>query len=318
MRAWLALTALLVLSSCASTARITGNFPEYRAYRQTRVATTLEQRLGASDRYLRDYPQGDYRDEVRAWFGPAEKRYFKLSWNSLPRLRAYLDAMPHGPHAEAAADRITELDSRRVFAERREQRMMARAQSFEDRLARAAEQRRAFLQEIAALSRGVAATRSFGQPTSELDSELLLRFRVRQPPGRCEGDRCNKAVPFVFSVPEAQALAERKLELAIELTLDRGLVQRVSLSAPDLLLRVAEAAKVRAIPESPQARAEALGQGLEIVANAIAEALPEKGCSVEAVSPVVLERRCQGVRFQVLAGTEPGAPDRIVVQPDKR
>jgi hypothetical protein len=118
------LTCSLLLAACANTARVTGDFTEYRSYRQTRLAGTLEQRLGASERYLRDYPQGDYREEVRRWFAPAEKRYFRLSWNNLPRLRAYLDALPHGPHAEAAAERITELESRRMFADRRDQRML--------------------------------------------------------------------------------------------------------------------------------------------------------------------------------------------------
>ena len=48
---------LLWLSvSCASTARITGDFDEYRSYRDYRVSTTLEERLGAAERYLRAYP----------------------------------------------------------------------------------------------------------------------------------------------------------------------------------------------------------------------------------------------------------------------
>src|SRR6478609_10308287 len=104
--ACLALVTCLGLLSCASTARITGDFTEYRSYREYRVSTTLEERLGAAERYLRTYPQGDYQQEVRAWYFPAEKRYFKLSWDTLPRLRAYLDAMPHGPRAEEAAERI--------------------------------------------------------------------------------------------------------------------------------------------------------------------------------------------------------------------
>jgi hypothetical protein len=136
---------LSLLVSCASSARMTGDFGDYASYRRTRLATTLEQRLGASERYLRDYPEGDYRDEVRAWFKPAEKHYFKLAWNNLPRLRAYLDAMPRGPHAEAVTDRITELESRRLFADQRERQLLDRASGFEARLANAADQRRDFL-----------------------------------------------------------------------------------------------------------------------------------------------------------------------------
>ena len=314
---WLAVVPLLV--ACASTARVTGDFGDYRSYRQTRLATTLEARLGASERYLRDYPQGDYHEEVRRWFAPAEKRYFKLSWDTLPRLRAYLDAMPRGPHAEAVTERITELESRRVFADRREQRMLDRAQGFEARLAQAAEQRRDFLREFTLLTRLLAETKTFGQPTSELDSELLLRFRVRQPPGRCETERCSKVFSFVYAVPEDKLLTDRRVDVTLEITLDRGLVQKLALSAPELLTRVAEAVTVRAVPpDSPQARAEALGQALDVVASAVDGPLSKDRCSAQPVSPVVLSRRCDGLRLEVVAGTEPGALDRLLVQAEKR
>ena len=318
-RAALCLSLCVLLSSCASTARVTGDFGDYRSYRRTRLAATLEERLGAGQRYLRDFPRGDYRDEVRAWFLPAEKRYFKLSWNNLPRLRAYLDAMPDGPHAEAAADRITELESRRVYADRREQRLLDVAQGFETRLAKAAEQRRELLREFSTFVRLLGATRTFGEPTSELDSELLLRFRVHQPPGTCEGDRCSKLFSFPYSVPDGKALASREAQLTLEITLDRGLVRSLALSGPELLTRVAEAAFVRAVPDqNPQARAEALGQALDVVAEALDGPLPKSRCEIDVVSPMVLARRCDGVLLQVVAGTEPGAPDRLFVAAERR
>ena len=313
------LACLPLLVACASTARVTGDFGEYRAYRQTRVATTLEDKLGASERYLRDYPKGDYSEEVRRWFGPAEKHYFKLSWDNLPRLRAYLDAMPRGPHAELASDRITQLESRRVIAERHEQRMLDRAQGFEQRFSEAADQRRTFLREFVLLTRLLGATHSFGEPTSELDSELLLRFRVRQPPGHCDESRCVKVFPFVYAVPEDKSLVERSVELTLEIALDHGLVQQLSLSAPALLTRVAEASRVQAIPaDNPQAQAEALGQALDIVIDALDVPLPASSCTAEAVSPVVLARRCNGLRLEVVAGTEAGALDRVVVRAERR
>jgi hypothetical protein len=72
---------------------------------------------------------------------------------------------------------------------------------------------------------------------------------------------------------------------------------------------------VRAVPPlNPQASAEALGQALEIVSAALSVALPKERCDGDAVSPVVLERRCDGLRLQVVAGTEPGAADRLSIQ----
>jgi hypothetical protein len=307
------------LTSCASTARITGDFGDYQSYRRTRLASTLEERLGAGQRYLRDFPEGDYRAEVRRWFLPAEKHYFKLSWNNLPRLRAYLDAMPDGPHAEAVAERITELESRRVYADRREQRLLTVAQGFESRLALAAQQRREFLHEFSVFVRLLGATRSFGEPTSELASELLLRFRVHQPPGTCDGDHCSKLFSFPYAVPDGTGLATREAQLTLDIGLDRGLVRSVALAGPKLLTRVAEAAQVRVIPDqNPQARAEALGHALDLVADALAATLPKSQCEVDAVSPTVLARRCAGVWLQVIAGTEPGAPDRLVIAPERR
>lgn len=307
------------LTSCASTARITGDFDDYRSYRRTRLAPTLEERLGAGQRYLRDFPKGDYRGEVRRWFLPAEKRYFKLSWNNLPRLRAYLDAMPNGPHAEAAADRITELESRRIYADRREQRVLTVAQGFERRLEVAAEQRREFLHEFSIFAGLLGATRSFGEPTSELGSELLLRFRVHQPPGTCEGDHCTKKFSYTYAVPDGTGLARHEAQLTLDIALERGLVRSVALSGPELLTRVAEAIEVRAVPEhDAQARAEALGYALDALANALDAPLPKSQCAMDAVSPTVLARKCQGVRLEVVAGTEPGALDRLFIAPERR
>jgi len=315
MRAWPLLALWLGVTSCASTARITGDFGEYRRYREYRVATTVEARLGAAERYLREYPEGSYRKEVRAWYTPAERRYFKLAWDTLPRLRAYLDAMPRGPHAEAVADRITQLESRTVFAARREQRMLGHAQDIETRLSRAAAQRRGFVREFSRLTELLAATRTFDEPTSELDPALLVRLRERPPPLHCEGDQCRKVFSFSYAVPEDKSLTERAIDVTLHIRLERGLVQELSLSGPELLTRLAEAITVRAVPPlNAQASAEALGQALEIVTASVDVGLPKEQCAVDAVSPVVLERRCDGVRLLVVAGTEPGAPDRLLVQ----
>ncbi|HYP97701.1 MAG TPA: hypothetical protein VER96_03435 [Polyangiaceae bacterium] len=309
--------ALLLWScvSCASTARITGDFDEYRSYREYRVSTTLEDRLGAAERYLREYPKGDYQREVHAWYVPAEKHYFKLAWDQLPRLRAYLDAMPHGPHSEEAAERIGELESRRIYAERREQRMLSHAQDIEQRLARAADQRRGFVREISRLTELLGATRSFGEPTSELAPDLLVRLRERPPQLHCEGDQCQKVFSFAYAVPEEKTLTERSIDVSLHIRLERGLVQELSLSGPELLTRLAEAITVRAVPPlNPQASAEAVGQALETVTAALDGPLPKARCESEAVSPIVLERRCDGLRLTVVAGTEPGADDRVSVQ----
>jgi hypothetical protein len=309
----------LALLGCASTARVTGDFGDYASYRRTRLAVTLEERLGASERYLREHPNGDYSDEVRAWFRPAEKRYFKLAWNTLPRLRAYLDAMPHGPHADAVTDRITQLESRSVFADRREQRILQHARSIEERLASAAEQRHTFLREFRTLTRLLGATRSFGEPTSELDSELLLRFRVQQPAGQCANDYCTKTFSFPYSVPGDDGLVDRIAQVTLEITLDRGLVKKVALSGPELLTRLSEALQVHAVAaDNPQARAESLGRAQDFIDEALDEPLPKTRCRSDVISPTILARRCDGVVAEVIAGLDPTEPDRLSATTEKR
>ncbi len=193
--------------------------------------------------------------------------------------------------------------------------MLSHAQDIESRLARAADQRRGFVHEFSRLTELLAATRTFDQPTAELDPALLHRFRERPPELRCEADQCQKIFSFSYAVPEDKVLTERSIDITLHIRLNRGLVQELSLAGPELLTRVAEAISVRAVPAlNPQASAEALGQALEIVNAALDGPLPKERCQVEAVSPVVLQRRCDGVRMSVVAGTEPGAADRIIVQ----
>ncbi len=307
----------LLLSACASTARITGDFGDYRSYREARLAPTLEDRLAASERYLREFPRGDYRDQVRAWFAPAEARYYKLAWDNLPRLRAYLDAMPRGPHAAAVADRITQLESRRVFAERRVERMLAAARALEARFALAADQRRELLREFGRLVRLLASTRSFGKRAGDLDAVLRASLPELQPSGSCTSDPCHAVFSFPYAVPDDKVLTERVAEARLQVTFKNARLREVSLSGPELLTRVAEAVEVRAVPAgSPQARAEALGHALDVVADALDASLPKSRCEAEAVSPVVLSRRCGRVRLSVVAGTEPGALDSISVVAD--
>ncbi len=306
----------LLLSACASTARITGGFADYRSYREARLAPTLEGRLSASERYLQDFPRGDYREQVRAWFSPAEARYFKLAWDNLPRLRAYLDAMPRGPHAAAVSDRITQLESRRVFAERRLQRSLEAARVLEARFALAAGQRRELLREFARLVGLLAATRSFGKRDTELEPALLQI--VQGPAPACADEQCSAAFKFPYAVPNDKILTERVAEARLQVTFKNGRMRELSLSGPELLTRVAEAVEVRAVrTDNPQAHAEALGHALDVVADALDASLPKARCAAEAVSPVVLSRRCGQVRLDVVAGTEAGVADRISVVADR-
>jgi hypothetical protein len=308
-----ALVAGLLLG-CASTAPITGDFDDYAAYRRARLAMTREQRLGASLAYLDAFPRGDFREEIRDWFVPAESRYFRLAQDNPERLRAYLQVMPHGPHAEQVAARLAELATRRVFAERRDARALAQARGVQSALADAAAARHEFLAEWLALVELVAGVRTFGEPTSALASDLIWQFRLREPRGRCVLDRCQKAFSFEYAVPEAKQLAARRADFDLLIELERGQVRSVALRGNRLFSRVAEAAEVRALGAGAEDRSAALERAVQLVRDVIESTLPESKCAADSGAGYLLVRRCNGVRFE-LASTSDGL-DTVRVSAD--
>jgi hypothetical protein len=312
MRRAISSLLLLLLVSCAATARITGDFGDYRSYRRIRLATTTEDRLAASDSYLHEFPGGDYRAEVRAWFKPAEEHYLKLAWNNPARLRSYLDAMPRGPHAAAVTERIAELESRRMFSDRREQEARQHAADIERRLAAAADQRREFLRNFARLARSMAGIRSFGQTPSKLSAELLPISSDGKSTERCDNNPCARVFSFPYAVPDRKEVADRVALVSLQITSQKGLLTEVTLSGADLLTRVAEAVEVNAV--SP---AEALAHAVDVLDDALSDPLPKARCMVQAVSPAVLSRRCDGVVLDVLYGLEAGASDVLRMTAEK-
>src|SRR6186713_944844 len=96
----LSLCLAAVLCGCSVGNQLVAGRGEYELYRTTRLAPTLEERLAAGNRYLKNDAGGRYAAEITAWFEPAEKAYVGAAWNSLPRLRAYQKELPDGPSIE--------------------------------------------------------------------------------------------------------------------------------------------------------------------------------------------------------------------------
>lgn len=317
---WRAMTPLLVVFAvfavaCGAGQQWTAGRDEYRLYRASRVAPTEEQRLGAANDYLTRYPDGVYREEVREYFVPAEEAYFYGSRNSLPKLRAYLAAMPSGPRAKAVAARIVELESTRSAYERRDQRFLQKAQHIESTLAGAAESRRAFLAEVTEWSRLLSGIRSFGEPTSRLDHELIYRFRLTEPHGVCTADRCRKEIALGFQVPDAGTLRKRDVQASLELELDPSGLLRARFAAKELMSRVGEAVELRPIAgDDLQDRAEAIARAVTVFSAAIEAQLPEARCGRPPVSPVVLLRECDGVRLSLLSAVSSEELDALVIE----
>ncbi len=306
---------LLSLGGCAVGTRLSAGHEDYRLYRETRLAQTVEQRLATSHGYLKAMPEGKWRNEVRSWFRLSEPAYYRAAQNSLPRLRAYLLAMPDGPHAKEVRSRIVELETEIGFAARREQRTLTSARAVQQKFSSAAEQRQALVQGVADWVRLLSSIETFGQPTSALPHELIYRFRLESPRGSCEGDECTKTLAFAYSIPEHGQLVERVALFDIIFELDGG-VRRATLSGPELFSRLGEALELRAVELArPQSRVEAIGRMLPVIENALEGRLPQASCARTAISPTLLERACSGLRVTVIAGEGGADEDRVVFEP---
>lgn len=308
---------LLLCVGCAASRQITAGVGDYNQYRRVRTAHTVEDRLAQAWQYLEEYPQGRWSGQVRAWFKPAEQRYFKSVHNNPDRLRMYLDAMPDGPHAKQAAERITELELAEQYRKRNDARFLASARAVEKRLAHADAMRHKLVEQFSNWSRRLAMIRSFGKPTEDLPAAFIFPWRLDKPEARCVGDICKKTLTISYAIPSHKKLEPREAIFDVRVLLDdEGRVTRAVITGPGLFSRVGEAVQLGPVPpDSLRARAEAIGRSVQVVSSAVAHAMPSPRCGRPAVSPVVLSRQCDGVRFDMIAATTPGEEDRIVVRP---
>jgi hypothetical protein len=314
-RALWSLALALAVSGCVAGTRITATHEDYRLYRDTRLATTTEERLGASHRYLARMPEGNWADEVRSWFRLAEPAYYKASLDSAPRLRAYLLAMPDGPHAAAVTSRLVELETAAGFDEARNERELGAARRVQSNLALAAEQRRTFVRDIADLLGRLAAIESYGKPTSALDGNFLLYLRLQDPAAVCDERSCTKSLVARYQIPGGGTLLPREAPYQVSLALADGVLARVELSGPELWSRLGEALELQAVErDRPQTRVEAIGRVLPLLTNTLEAKFPADRCSRDAVSPTILERVCDGRRVSAVAGGD-GEIDRVTFEP---
>jgi hypothetical protein len=312
------LGALLLLGSvaCASATRLTASPAEYSSYRTVVASETQEARLAAAYDYLRRYPTGAWRAEVARRFRAEEPRYFAQAYDDPLRLRAYLRALPAGPHHVQAARRLRELELAAEIAQRRAQTFEARAREITAELDAAALGRRTVVEEVSRFSRLLGGIRTWGSPTSELESELIHRWRIVPPVAHCAAGRCVKEVAIDFAVPESGALAARQALFDVILELARGGVARAVLQGPELWNRVAEAVTLRPVAAGePLARLDAIVVALQVVENALEPVVPAARCAVGATSPEVLVRQCDGVRVTMIAAPASDEEDRLVVEP---
>jgi len=319
MRRTLFVLAALAVG-CAAGRQLVTPRAEYTLYRETRLAPSVEARLGAANRYLHVSPNGAYAPELRAWFGNAERAYVARAHDKLPLLLAYAKALPDGPSIGAVHERIEELEAARRFVARRASAHEQRVESLEAALERAAAQRKTFVAELTAWIGALGAVRSYGQPLAALPPDLRERLELADPAAGCPLGVCVRSLAPRFAIPNASTqLIPREAAYSVELALASGAVAGLSLHGRELFSRVGEALDLRPVSfGDPQSRAEAIGRTLLVIQNALGSALAAAACERPAVSPVVLERNCDGVHVTVTAAVDPGADDVIAFGPETK
>jgi len=312
------LVCVSALGGCAVGERMLVSHEHYRLYRSSRLAPTLEERLAAGNRYLHEDPEGPYAAEVRSWFSPLEQKYVVEAHDSLPMLKAYLAAMPDGPSAKDVRARSEELETAARLKENREKNRAERIETIESAFERAAAQRKTFVQDLSEWLGRLAKIRSFGQPVDALGSELVGALAVADPASACPGQICSKSFERRFAIPHAGSrLIPRDATFYVELALSEGRLTGARVRGRELFSRAGEALDLRPVSfTDPQSRAEAIGRALSIIQNSLGPALSAPGCERDAVSPIVLERSCDGVRLTATAALTSGEDDIVMFEPE--
>jgi hypothetical protein len=307
----------LLLLGCAALPTLIERPEEYHLYRTARIAPTLEERLRAADRYLREVPDGPHRKQLQSWFVSSEEKYFLGAFNRLPNLYAYRAALPRGPHIEDVRSRIAFLEAKRSERVVRQTDEESRIEATQARLDLADKQRRAFVATFKAWTARLTQIKSFGEPTSELADETIFAFRLSEPRGACRADSCKKLLELHYEVPGERELVPRAALLEVQLDLERGLLQRARLTGPELWTRLAEALSLRPLPSpTPEERADAVNRSLLLVRALLEPVLPGAECPDRPASgTLVLERRCRGLTARMLAGRSAAEDDSLEIAP---
>lgn len=305
-RACVAATAMLasvsLTSGCASMTRLVAPRDDYDAYRATRAAYTVEDRLEASLGYLERFPRGRFAAEVRARFDVEEASFYARRSASIDGLDWYLRVLPAGPHAAEAAARRANLSLER--SERDNDRLSLAGRATERRLARAARSRRAVVEAFTGLIAATASNEAWGRPTWAQPVALIEALRAAPDPGRCDDLRCSRVTLQKFAIPIAGGgLDERAATSELTIDLERGGVRRVTLRGPDLFSRVWEAEQGKALLADPlEARALAVGHAIDVVTGAFEGVAPRARCDRPITPPVALRRVCDGWVVVVTVG----------------
>ena len=325
-RAWLAgvLALALLGPACANNATF-ASAGDYGAYRAMRVSPTLEARLAAAQRYLKERPDGVFHEAVRAYFDHAEEVYYASKQSNRAGLEAYLAALPRGPHQEEAARRVRAMD---VAEHSRRAELDKTVAAVEARVSGPGASARARVRsELDAWLVRFLDPEAFRAPLTAARASLVIPFSLSLPAPRCslldppEGPvarRCAKLVELSYEVEGPQGTEPR--EATLEITLLEGASRapiEVDLAGPELFVRLEETYRVKAIaPDDAAQHAAASARAVMFVRHVFRDAVSSAAsCEQPVKAPLALRLACGGVLVDVIPAPAPGDDDRIIVTP---
>jgi hypothetical protein len=317
----LALAVALTATGCAT--GFASSSADYRDYRATRVAPTLEKRLAAAQRYLEQRPTGVFHTEVRGWFIRAEDAFYSSKKGSRTGLAAYLDALPRGPHKEAAAQRIEALDAISRSAE-----LDKLAAGVEARVSGpGALARTQVRKELDAWLSRFLDPKVFRAPMSQAKADLVIPFSLSLPAPRCEilepaqgraARRCAKLLELPYEILKPEGPEPREATVEITVLEDAfGTPLEATLGGPDLFLRLEETYRIVPMAsDDPAQRAAAAARAAAFVRRVFAHAVSDgERCARPAQGPAAVRLACEGMQVEVFPASTPGEDDTIVMVP---
>jgi hypothetical protein len=299
------------LSACGGNVRrVTAPAGDYADYRAVRVASSVPLRLQAAARYLERHPDGAFHDEIADWFAKIELLFYQASADSRQGMQAYLAALPQGPHAPNAQQRLDAFrDTAKAAAG---ERLVAMAAVFEKRLAAAAQSREDVLTAYSSWLRRLVDFDAWGRPLDEASDELKKAWSEGPAP-RCEPDRCTKLLEIPYELEVAGKPEPFECIIEISLQLSAGKVVGAVVSGPDLFARLTEADSAEPSTRDAEARRHTVVFAATLTSGAIERRLQRARCDRDPSPPAVMLRECDGIRLEVFPKLTLDDDDRVVI-----
>ncbi|MGZ3424722.1 MAG: hypothetical protein ACXVEF_43515 [Polyangiales bacterium] len=278
---------------------------DYHDYRTYRLATGFGQKLGAGWRYLRDHPQGAFREEVALWFYPAEQRFWSEAGRTPGGAAAYVEYMPDGPHAEDERTFLRAFELEKKEGPLRAQRLLEAARK------KAEDARRALGDAVETWTKRAISVPAFRVPLKDIKETEFGKAYQDDPPPVCDPDGCSKFLSYTYPVPEADPAFDRTAVVDVRLEITAGLVTAITISLSKRgFLYWMEGAENRPVdPSDPNAHVEAIARARNRVEKVVRDAKGASCTTTEADQARLIA--CGDLRVAI--GTLPTGEDVVKI-----